>query len=111
MDFYLDLMVLEVFDLEEEDFFLIKDLEDLEEVVYLVFFLEDFLDFFFSVVFYLVYFLDFEVFLIREVWEEVDYYLEEEVYFYLVEEVEECKWDLEEDFLEEDGLDFKLLLF
>lgn len=111
MDFYLDLMVLEVFDLEEEDFFLIKDLEDLEEVVYLVFFLEDFLDFFFLVVFYLVYFLDFEVFLIREVWEEVDYYLEEEVYFYLVEEVEECKWDLEEDFLEEDGLDFKLLLF
>lgn len=111
MDFYLDLMVLEVFDLEEEDFFLIKDLEDLEEVVYLVFFLEDFLDFFFSVVFYLVYFLDFEVFLIREVWEEVDYYLEEEVYFYLVEEVEECKWDLEEDFLEEDGLDFKLLWF
>lgn len=104
-------MVLEVFDLEEEDFFLIKDLEDLEEVVYLVFFLEDFLDFFFSVVFYLVYFLDFEVFLIREVWEEVDYYLEEEVYFYLVEEVEECKWDLEEDFLEEDGLDFKLLWF
>lgn len=97
--------------MEEEDFFLIKDLEDLEEVVYLVFFLEDFLDFFFSVVFYLVYFLDFEVFLIREVWEEVDYYLEEEVYFYLVEEVEECKWDLEEDFLEEDGLDFKLLLF
>lgn len=97
--------------MEEEDFFLIKDLEDLEEVVYLVFFLEDFLDFFFSVVFYLVYFLDFEVFLIREVWEEVDYYLEEEVYFYLVEEVEECKWDLEEDFLEEDGLDFKLLWF
>lgn len=97
--------------MEEEDFFLIKDLEDLEEVVYLVFFLEDFLDFFFSVDFYLVYFLDFEVFLIREVWEEVDYYLEEEVYFYLVEEVEECKWDLEEDFLEEDGLDFKLLWF